>query len=820
MKLRPCLAILFVIIAAAIASATVGVYPTGITFPSQAVGTTGPVQYVSVYNVGTNSFTVNTASVNISQFKVVAGTLPFTLAPNEFETFQLQFTPDAARTFSGVLTFTFIGAQNQVVNLTGYGINVNAIPTLSATSLNFANQALGKNGPSQTLTVTNNGTSAVSLTGVTVTAPFSQLGWKSFTTIQPGSSFSMSVSFVPSALGAQSGMLMMTFDQAPTSAVSLWGSAVAATKLGITSFPTLPLGTTTFPYQASVTASGGTPPYTWSVGTGSLLPAGLTLSSDGVISGTIASTVTAGNHSFTVKVSDSATPPAFASLVQVLSVNKGIGAACNNISFNASDGTPLVPLTDLGTNMYLGAESGGLYANGSNSDDPGHQAFGVGLAGGIQPLDSNGNVVVAGYFSGSVDLGGGVLTSAGGYDIFLAKYSAAGIPLWSKRFGGTGNEQVTCIALDGLGNIFLGGSFTGSGNFGGANWTSTSAWACDAFLAKYDSQGNPLWSQGFGGTSADVVNSIAVDSQGNLVATGFFLGTANFGGTTVLSSVVSSTDAFLAKYSPDPTDPTGARMKISWAKNFPNMGSSEYGNGVAVDKRLNPVTGLPYDNILLCGHAISDIDFGGGRIEACGFLAKFLPSGDHVWSRACGTNNIARPWAMAIDSNGDVALSGDFLYQTDLGGGVLLGTSSLHEMFLAKYSGANGNYMWSRAITGNLNGAAKYSMVADAQNNIILTGGFRGTFNFGAQSLTTTGSDWSVFDGFVAKYSPGSAGVPGTPLWAKQFGGTGNDYGCSIAVDSAGHLVVTGNFEDTANFAGQYLTSAGASDIVVGWLDP
>src|SRR6266496_6303136 len=250
MKLRPCLAILFVIIAAAIASATVGVYPTGITFPSQAVGTTGPVQYVSVYNVGTNSFTVNTASVNISQFKVVAGTLPFTLAPNEFETFQLQFTPDAARTFSGVLTFTFIGAQNQVVNLTGYGINVNAIPTLSATSLNFANQALGKNGPSQTLTVTNNGTSAVSLTGVTVTAPFSQLGWKSFTTIQPGSSFSMSVSFVPSALGAQSGMLMMTFDQAPTSAVSLWGSAVAATKLGITSFPTLPLGTTTFPYQA------------------------------------------------------------------------------------------------------------------------------------------------------------------------------------------------------------------------------------------------------------------------------------------------------------------------------------------------------------------------------------------------------------------------------------------------------------------------------------------------------------------------------------------------------------------------------------------
>ena len=74
---------------------------------------------------------------------------------------------------------------------------------------------------------------------------------------------------------------------------------------------------------------------------------------------------------------------------------------------------------------------------------------------------------------------------------------------------------------------------------------------------------------------------------------------------------MSSTDAFLVKYSPDPADPTGGSMKVAWAKNFPNYGSSEYGTGVVVDKRINSATGLPYDNILLTGYAMSDIDLGG-----------------------------------------------------------------------------------------------------------------------------------------------------------------------------------------------------------------
>jgi hypothetical protein len=355
--------------------------------------------------------------------------------------------------------------------------------------------------------------------------------------------------------------------------------------------------------------------------------------------------------------------------------------------------------------------------------------------------------------------------------------------------------MVSSIALDASGNIFLGGSFTGTGNFGGANLINVGQ--ADAFLAKYNSQGNPQWALSFGGTSGDVINKIAVDSQGNVIVTGYFAGLVNFGGTT-LSSSFGSTDVFLAKYSP-----LGLNL---WAKNFANQGSSEYGTGVAVDKTNG--------DILLAGYALSDINLGGGVLQQCGFLARFSSSGGHLWSRACGKNNIGRTSALAVDSHGDVAISGDFQFQTDLGGGLLIGTSSQYDYFVAKYSGANGSHLWSKAITGNLS-AAMNSMTADAQNNIILGGSFRGTYNFGGQSLTTTGT-WDTYDGFVVKYSSA-----GTLSWAKKFGGTGNDYGYSVAVDASGSPAVAGSFEaGSPSFNGQPLSNAGSTDIIVGRLNP
>jgi hypothetical protein len=73
--------------------------------------------------------------------------------------------------------------------------------------------------------------------------------------------------------------------------------------------------------------------------------------------------------------------------------------------------------------------------------------------------DGSGNVFVTGAFRGTVDFGGGVLPSAGGADIFLAKFDASGIHQWSKSLGSTEDDIGYSVAVDGSGNVFVTGEF-------------------------------------------------------------------------------------------------------------------------------------------------------------------------------------------------------------------------------------------------------------------------------------------------------------------------------------------------------------------------
>ena len=82
-------------------------------------------------------------------------------------------------------------------------------------------------------------------------------------------------------------------------------------------------------------------------------------------------------------------------------------------------------------------------------------------------IDANGDIVMMGYFSGRLNFGGGVLQSAGATDVFLAKLTAAGLHVWSKRFGNANQQFGRLLALDGLGSASIAGSFRGTLNLGG-----------------------------------------------------------------------------------------------------------------------------------------------------------------------------------------------------------------------------------------------------------------------------------------------------------------------------------------------------------------
>src|ERR1044071_9687992 len=180
-------------------------------------------------------------------------------------------------------------------------------------------------------------------------------------------------------------------------------------------------------------------------------------------------------------------------------------------------------------------------------------------------IDDSGNIYLAAVFQGTANFGGGSFTSAGGFDMVIAKYSSSRSHLWSKQYGGTGGETPRAIAVDSSGNIIVVGGISGDANLGGG--VLTSAGLTDIFIAKYSSTGGFLWAKKIGAASDDTASCLALDGSGNVVVAGYFKSGVDFGGG-IIYSAFSGMDSFLAKYS-------GADGSYIWAKNFPTNADDE-----------------------------------------------------------------------------------------------------------------------------------------------------------------------------------------------------------------------------------------------------
>jgi hypothetical protein len=375
-------------IAAAQLSYTVS--PTAVTFTKTAVGIISNARSITVTNTGTDSLTISSFSISLLEFQLADGWAPITLSPGGKETYQIRFAPDAPKTFKGQFSITITGVTNSiVVSLAGTGSATTAAAQVTPTTLTFGPQPLGTTSAPQTVTVRNVGTSNLMVTAASLLPPFSVSGFTGSTTLTPGQSLSVQVSFFGTQAGSYNSTLVFSHDVVNSSGAGVSGTAVAPASLAVTTFPVLPVATQSNAYYALLSSAGGTGNLTWNLNSGSTLPTGLMLSSSGVISGSLAPSVATGNYAFSVGVMDSASHAATATLT--LPVNVATGAKCSNIGTNiAGTGSPIVPIPDLGTGSYLGSQ-GGLYPSGTNVRPAGHDSDGVALATGIQPLDANGN---------------------------------------------------------------------------------------------------------------------------------------------------------------------------------------------------------------------------------------------------------------------------------------------------------------------------------------------------------------------------------------------------------------------------------------------
>jgi len=349
-------------------------------------------------------------------------------------------------------------------------------------------------------------------------------------------------------------------------------------------------------------------------------------------------------------------------------------------------------------------------------------------------LDSNDDVMVIGYFSGAVDLGGGVLTSAGLSDIFIAKYSGtSGAHQWSRRFGSINDDYGYGIAADSSGNIVVTGSFKGQVDFGGVTLQGYYT-SLETFVAKYSATGTLLWAKNFLNTGDDVGYSIATDANNNIFMTGYFSGRIDFGGGLLTSA--GAYDIFVTNLSSAGTH--------KWSKTFGGT-SNDCGYGIAVDGSGNvTVTGIFDDTV----------NFGGGALYGWQdiFVAKYSGSnGTHMWSRSFGGSSSSDVVnGIAVDSSGDVLLTGYFSYTADFGGGPVTSMSNSQDIFVVKYSGTNGAYVWARSF-GSTSNEVGYGIATDSyDDSVVTTGYFLGALNFGGGTLTSAGS----LDVYLIKLAP------------------------------------------------------------------
>jgi len=345
--------------------------------------------------------------------------------------------------------------------------------------------------------------------------------------------------------------------------------------------------------------------------------------------------------------------------------------------------------------------------------------------------DRLGGIYMAGLTFG--DLGS---SNAGIDDAWLAKYDNSGNQLWTKQLGTSEGDRAYNMNTDSAGNIYLTGTTKGIlGTNSAGDW--------DAWIAKYDNNGNQLWIQQLGSATTDFSSSTATDNAGNIYFTG-----ATWG--NLAGSNAGKWDAWIAQY-----DSNGNQL---WAKQI-GTPEEDHSYAIAVDNQ---------GNAYLAGYTQGNL-FAPNAGNWDAWIAKYDRNGNQIWAQQLGTPSEDQAKGIATDSQGNIYLTG----WTE---GAMSENQGSFDAWIAKYD-PNGNQLWMQQL-GSAGSEGALDLTIDSEDRIYLTGN-----TWGDLASPNAGNN----DAWAAEYNS-----DGNLLWKRQLGTAGEDLAFGVAVGEPGKLYIGG----------------------------
>ena len=368
-------------------------------------------------------------------------------------------------------------------------------------------------------------------------------------------------------------------------------------------------------------------------------------------------------------------------------------------------------------------------------------------------VDNSGNAYVIGY----------QIPIAGTQSIFIRKYNSSGSLLWTQTYYSNNSVSAENIAINGMGNLYIIGTFTGTMDFNPNTGISnvTSAGSEDAFLLKLTGNGEFVWVKTFGSTGRDNGSGITIDADQNIYIAGLFAGSVDFNPGVGVD--IKSGNLFVTRLNSDE----------SYAWTYTASGDqNDYINSITTDHKQ----GLYFTGT--CNN-VGNVDFGSGYNLIAGnpfaYIAHLNTNGTILWVNQYKTTYV----------------SGDCVAADSLGNAYMVGRYA-NQIYVQKVqdSGVNINNIF----LGNTSSEQAFGVTIDQYDNIYVTGK-------NEQSISPVLGWGDIFSGSASDIFLISYNSNLIFRWGTRLVGTGSlDQGSAVAIAQDLSVYVTGYFQGTAHF--------------------